>query len=78
MEIEGTRFNSTNLSLTKSWNLIGYPSLNKTNISEFFEGVNITAAFAYNGTWLSYNPLRNESLNTLKQMKPGFGYWVKR
>ncbi|MBU0628021.1 MAG: S8 family serine peptidase [Nanoarchaeota archaeon] len=77
LQIEGKEFNNLTINLNQGWNLIGYPSLNKTNISEFFEGANITAAFAYNGTWLSYNPSRNDSLNTLKQMKPGYGYWVK-
>ncbi|MBU1005929.1 MAG: thrombospondin type 3 repeat-containing protein [Nanoarchaeota archaeon] len=76
LEIEGNEFNKTSISLNQGRNLIGYPSLNTSNVTDFFRDINITNVFAYNGTWLSYNPSRNDSLNTLKQMKPGYGYWV--
>ncbi|MBU1945731.1 MAG: DUF333 domain-containing protein, partial [Nanoarchaeota archaeon] len=49
LEIEGTKFNNLALNLNQGWNLIGYPILNQTNISEFFKDINITTAFAYNG-----------------------------
>ncbi|MBU1945733.1 MAG: right-handed parallel beta-helix repeat-containing protein, partial [Nanoarchaeota archaeon] len=49
IEIEGTKFNNLALNLNQGWNLIGYPILNQTNISEFFKDINITTAFAYNG-----------------------------
>jgi len=75
--IKGTEFESINISLSQGRSLVDYPSLNTSNVTDFFKDVNITTAFAYNGSWLSYNPSRNNSLNTLKQMKPGYGYWVK-
>ncbi|MBU0628027.1 MAG: hypothetical protein KKC75_02470 [Nanoarchaeota archaeon] len=79
LTLKGNNFSSPlNISLEQGWNLIGYPSLNTSNVTDFFKDANITTVFSYNGSWLSYNPSRNDSLNTLKQMKPGYGYWVKK
>jgi len=73
LTINGTSFNSTNISLDLGWNLIGYPSLNESLVNETLNG----SAYAYNGSWSTYLPNREDSLNTLKRLIPGYGYWVR-
>ena len=66
------------ITLQDGWNLIGYPSLNETNISTFADEINVTNVFMYeNGTWKSYKPDKPSYLNTITKAKPGYGYWVK-
>jgi len=62
------------IELNNGWNLVGYPSLSEMNVDESeLEDYNI---FAYiNNSWLSYVPSR--SFNSLENLKPGYGYWVK-
>lgn len=64
--------NSTNNpSLTKGWNLIGYPYLEEKNLSQLFQNATV---FSFNGTWSSYIP--NRKINSLEKLKPGYGYFV--
>ncbi|MBI2575583.1 hypothetical protein HYV84_00055 [Candidatus Woesearchaeota archaeon] len=65
--------------LLKGWNLISYPSLQEINASRAIAEVNdsITMLFSYqNSSWLTYNTLRDPSLNTLTSLTPGLGYWL--
>ena len=65
--------------LLRGWNLISYPSLQKINVSNAMAEVNgsITMLFSYqNSSWLTYNTLRDPSLNTLTSLTPGLGYWL--
>ena len=65
--------------LLRGWNLISYPSLQKINVSNAMAEVNdsITMLFSYqNSSWLTYNTLRDPSLNTLTALTPGLGYWL--
>ena len=66
------------IGLNQGYNLIGYPSLNETNIDNIFGDINdsLINVFSYeNNIWYSYSPLKIN--NNLEIMKPGFGYWVK-
>jgi len=75
--IDGSEFEEVNISLQQGYNLIGYPSLEEKNITSVFNGLNVTNIFTYeNNTCKHYNPLRPDHVNTLKTMKPGYGYWV--
>lgn len=68
-----------NFNLNQGYNLIGYPTLNESNVSYVFGNVSdLINIFSYeNDVWYSYFPLKNKQLNTLKKIKPGYGYWVK-
>lgn len=60
--------------------MIGYPSLDEKNVSIVFSDINasLVNVLSYeNNTWYSYSPLKNNQLNSLKTIKPGYGYWVK-
>ncbi|MCK4521707.1 MAG: hypothetical protein KAU20_03970 [Nanoarchaeota archaeon] len=65
-----------NIPLFQGWNLIGYPSLNETEINN--SDLKNHTIFTYiNNSWLSYAPDKPSFLNTLKKLIPGYGYWVK-
>ncbi|MFH2028120.1 MAG: right-handed parallel beta-helix repeat-containing protein, partial [Nanoarchaeota archaeon] len=77
--IDGNEIKNLTFNLTKGWNLISYPTTETKNISQLFENVTdeFTRILSYSdNNWLSYIPSRPESLNMLKQMQPGYGYWI--
>ena len=77
LTITGRELNITNLTLNNGWNLISYPSLTKKPVNETFN-VGFTNILTYeNNSWLSYSPAKPSTLNTLVNMAPGYGYWVK-
>ncbi|MBU0628382.1 MAG: hypothetical protein KKC75_04275 [Nanoarchaeota archaeon] len=66
------------LVLSSSLNLVGYPMLNSSAINATFSNHNISSVLMYNNSmWYSYAPDKPDSLNTLRAMEPGYGYWVK-
>ncbi|MBU0628126.1 MAG: hypothetical protein KKC75_02975, partial [Nanoarchaeota archaeon] len=76
LTVNGTEFNQINITLTQGWNFIGYPSLNSSLLNETL--INYSVVYGYNNSdWLSNVKSRNDSLNTLKQFNPGYGYWIK-
>ncbi|MBU1005684.1 MAG: alpha/beta fold hydrolase, partial [Nanoarchaeota archaeon] len=81
LTIEGTEFTyPINFSLKEGWNLISYPSLNTTLINESLKEVNNTYAsiMAYkDNNWLIYSPHKPTNLNTLTNLTPWQGYWIK-
>lgn len=79
LTIEGTEFTyPINFTLKKGWNLISYPSLNKTLVNESLKDVACDLILTYEGNkWLSYSPNKPFYLNTLKNLTPYHGYWVK-
>ena len=77
--INGTIPSNVLIDLKQGYNLIGYPSLEEKNISIITNNINnsLNNVLSYeNGTWFSYSPSKNNELNELNIMKPGFGYWV--
>lgn len=76
LEIKGHELDNLKFDLNKGWNLISYPSLNKSLINETLKDINYSIVYYYNSKWYSYTPIRNDSLNKLKYFIPGYGYWV--
>ncbi len=79
LTINGTLPVNPVFNLEQGYTLIGYPSLNESNVSYIFKNVSddlINVLGYENNGWKSYSPLKNKSLNTLKIIKPGHGYWV--
>ena len=72
----GTEIENITIDLNKGWNLIGYPSLTEQNANVVLAGINdsLINVLGYENKWLSYSPFKSE--NSLKTLKPGFGYWV--
>jgi len=78
--IEGPELSFVNFNLKQGYNLISYPSLDENNVSYVFGDVSddlINVLNYENNEWKSYNPLKEDGLNTLKKLKPGYGYWVE-
>lgn len=73
LTVEGLELTNSLINLNNGWNLVGYPSLNEISINESkLRGYTI---FTYtNNSWLSY--ISNRKFNSLKTLKPGYGYWV--
>ena len=73
----GTEVEDKTIELNNGWNLIGYPYLNETDINN--SDLKNHTTFGYiNDSWLTYNPNRTSSLNTLDKFSPGYGYWIKK
>lgn len=70
LAVTGFNLASPSLRLDNGWNLIGYPYLEKRNISSILN----QTVYSYDKSWLSYNPLRQS--NSLTEFTPGFAYWV--
>ena len=78
---EGTEFAyPINFILTEGWNLISYPSLSNKLVNESLKDVNTTydLMLTYkDNKWLSYSPNKPQYSNTLQNLTPWQGYWVK-
>jgi len=62
--------------LEAGWNHISYLSQNTAQVSEALAQVNFNAILTYqNGQWLTYS--KSKQVNTLTELTPGYGYWVK-
>lgn len=78
LKIEGTVPDKT-IQLLQGWNLVGYNHSQilpiETAVKSIEEQLEIVWAYQ-NGKWLMYDP--NQPLfNDLREMAPGFGYWIK-
>lgn len=65
-------------NLKKGWNLIGYISKEENDIGAALWNVDYKRVLGYiNNSWLSNDKNKPDVLNTLKTLKPGYGYWVE-
>lgn len=65
---------SFNLHL--GWNLISYPAQNAEDITTALQNISPYIIQVNNQTQI-YNPTLPDFLNTLNQLEPGKGYWIK-
>lgn len=81
--IEGNEFNLLDYDLKQGWNLASYTSLNTTVSNESdsedirLGNTTILILTYRDREWLSYLSDKPFELNTLKNITPGYGYWVK-
>jgi len=80
---------STNIHLSKGWNLVGYPSLAERLIEDVFEGIeDKVAIIIYKKNGIDYINIQNQSIKKqkltdkyreakqLKVLKPGCSYFI--
>jgi hypothetical protein len=71
---------TTAVSLTKGWNLIGYPSNRTRPVNEVFGSTEqierVMTYRAADGTWYGYLPALDAAASDLDIAAPGRGYWV--
>ncbi len=73
---------STNISLYKGWNLIGYPSFSNSSLDDVLEGLNWKEARFYDrwdakgDYWKQNNTEKSAHMNDLYEMRTGNGYWL--
>jgi len=78
LTVEGLEPENTLIPVYGGWNLIGYPSLALRPVNETLTDINYTVVLSYNNqAWLYYAPTKPENMNSLNQMGPGYGYWVR-
>jgi len=83
LSLSGTHPLTTAIPLQAGWNLIGYPSVTKkevgtalSSISGKYSLVQQYKASDTTDPWKIYNPSAPSSLNDLKELEPGYGYWI--
>lgn len=73
---------STSITLCSGWNMIGYPSLAVRPVEEALASIagKYTLVRQYRAgeatQWKTYSPTAPPTLNTLKEIEPGYGYWI--
>jgi photosystem II stability/assembly factor-like uncharacterized protein len=84
LTVDGETPTTTSIPLYTGWNLIGYPAGAARSVSDALASIagKYTLVFEYDASapdapWRSYSPQVPDFANTLKTMRPGFGYWVK-
>jgi hypothetical protein len=81
--VTGTEPVSTTIPLCTGWNLVGYPSRQERDIAElldsYVEAYTLVNAYkvAEPPPWKRFDPNAPPYANTLNEMQPGFGYWIK-
>jgi len=84
LTVEGEMPTTTSIPLYAGWNLIGYPAGVARPVPDALASIagKYTLVFEYDASapdapWRSYSPQVPDFANTLAEMRPGFGYWVK-
>jgi photosystem II stability/assembly factor-like uncharacterized protein len=84
LTVEGEMPTTTSVPLYAGWNLIGYPAGVARAVPDAMASVagKYTLVYEYDpnaagGSWRSYSASAPGYANTLQQMRPGYGYWVK-
>ena len=82
LTVTGTVPVSSGIPLAAGWNLVGYPSLVTRPVTVAFATIdgkyNVVEAYdAFSQTWKIYNKNFPPDLNTLTDMSPGWGYWIR-
>ncbi|MFH1849107.1 MAG: FG-GAP-like repeat-containing protein [archaeon] len=80
LNLTGSVVNALNVSLVAGWNLVGYPFTSGRPASSAFSGLSgFDKAYQYNASgWHLYDPDSPfPFLNTLANLDPGSGYWLR-
>jgi hypothetical protein len=76
LTVKGSMPKEVTINLRSGWNLIGYPVREPIALSEIFKSI-INDVKLLKNLFKSYDSTLPSFLNTLIQMEPGDGYWVK-
>ena len=81
LEVQGTPVdhNTTAISLRSGWNYVGFPLQSSKNIRTAMTsllGANANLSRVIN-RGLEFDPDKSDEQNTLLQLQPGRGYWIK-
>ncbi|MFH1849105.1 MAG: C25 family cysteine peptidase [archaeon] len=82
LTVTGDRVNSLSTGLEAGWNLMGYPFAPPRSAMAAISGISgFGRIWAYNSSsgspWKLYDPGGLPMLNTLSNLDPGSGYWVR-
>jgi len=84
LKISGSVPSSSEIALYKGWNLVGYPWETTLELTEALVSIDglYDLVYAYKASevgdpWKKYNIAAPAFLNDLKEMGPGWGYWIR-
>jgi hypothetical protein len=84
LSVEGTEPVTTTIELLGGWNLVGYPSDVTRPITEALQSIEgrYDVVYAYHAeegdqAWKTYDVARPPFLNTLTDLEPWRGYWIR-
>ena len=80
LRVVGTKFAEDRpIELDTGWNLVGYLPRQPLGVADALQSIDgsYTAVLGYDQGGLSYYPNTDPSFNTLHEMEPLFGYWVR-
>ena len=69
----------TPLLLNEGWNSVSYLPEESTSVSEALSSIDgmYTAVLGFEGRGLSYYPQLSAEMNSLQDLTPGHGYWIR-
>ena len=83
LTVSGTMPNTTSISLSPGWNLIGYPAQTSREVATALSSINgkYASVWGYNAADTGdplkvYDVVVPSYVNDLTQLQPGWGYWV--
>ena len=80
IQIEGHIINNLDYGINQGWNLINYPLTEEESITTFFQNtlssIEMITLFE-DGEWKNFNPEKPAHLNSLINLKPGKGIFIK-
>jgi hypothetical protein len=82
LTLEGTFPVQTQITLCLGWNLIGYPSLATRPVADALASISgkYSLVRQYRAgedpLWRTFSPTSPPIVNTLKNLEPGYGYWI--
>jgi hypothetical protein len=75
----------SNIALNPGWNMVGYPASVNLSLPDALEqhgvGTDFSLVYAYHAgdslPWQKFDPSAPPYANTLTEVAPGYGYWIK-
>jgi hypothetical protein len=83
--VSGSAIGISNIALQTGWNLVGYPSTTNLPLPDVFSlhgvGSDFSLVYAYHAgetrQWEKFDPSAPPYANTLTELTPDYGYWIK-
>jgi|GEM_PF-2751342 len=83
LQVRGSIVDSVSIPLRAGWNMVGYPGSSAQPVQEALASIQGKYELVYTydplaaDQWKKYQPDRMPALNSLTEMTPGQGYWLK-
>ncbi|MEE9224227.1 MAG: hypothetical protein V3U51_05710 [Thermoplasmata archaeon] len=72
MAVAGRVPDSVSMQLISGWNLVGYPVLGNSTVSEIFDSISYSTVEGF----YDRDPYFLQKLSLTSVLTPGYGYWI--